>query len=152
MKIPAVLVLFFSLLACSAKPPPALVPVAADLILTNARVYTLAWPDPLPSGELALTARFGNTWQPDAQAVAISGGDIVFVGSHRQAAKWRGDHTRAIDLKGATVIPGLVDSNAELFQLGRTLNRESVSDSQVDATGPATAAMMAQLRHKALSA
>ena len=57
MKFPVLLPLFFALIACSSEPPPALqAPVPADLILTNARVYTLAWPDPLPSGGVAGSA------------------------------------------------------------------------------------------------
>ena len=124
MKFAAALIMLPLLLACSSEPPPwAATPEPADLILTNARIYSLSWPDPLPSGELAGSAPHEQGWEPDAQALAIKDGNIVFVGSHRQAAAWRGDETRAIDLQGGTVIPGLIDSHTHVFQLGMALKR-----------------------------
>jgi predicted amidohydrolase YtcJ len=124
MKLTFLLLILSLLMACSTEPPPwAGTPVSADLILTNARIYSLSWPDPLPTGELAGSAPHEQGWEPDAQALAIKDGDIVFVGSHSQAAAWRGDATRAIDLQGATVIPGLIDSHTHVFQLGQALKR-----------------------------
>ncbi len=52
----------------------------------------------------------------------------MFVGSHKDAAGWRGEDTRALDLKGATVIPGLVDTHTHVFQLGLSINRVSLYD------------------------
>mgnify|MGYP005834402849 CR=1 FL=1 len=77
---------------------------AADLILTNARVYTLSL-------------------EPQrVEAVVIRGGRIVFAGSAESAERQRGDRTRVLDLGGATVIPGLVDAHAHLLSLGRSLS------------------------------
>ena len=83
----------------------------ADLILTNARVYTFAWAEPAADGTPAANAPHGPVgWTPDAQAVAIRDGRIVFVGSNDAAAEWRGPSSRVVDLRGATLLPGLVDS------------------------------------------
>ncbi|HZO19165.1 MAG TPA: amidohydrolase [Gemmatimonadaceae bacterium] len=76
---------------------------AADLILTNARIYTVD--DRRPVGE----------------AMAISGGRVRFVGSERGALALKGPRTRVIDLDGNTVIPGMVDAHAHLLGLGNAL-------------------------------
>lgn len=66
---------------------------AADTILTNGSVYTV------------------NPAQPWAQAVAISNGRIVYVGSVAGAKSLQGKATRVIDLGGRFVMPGLVDEH-----------------------------------------
>jgi predicted amidohydrolase YtcJ len=76
---------------------------AADLILTNARVYT------------------ADAARPRAQAVAIRDGRIVFVGSAREAAALRGSATRTLDLNGKTIIPGMIDAHGHLAGLGNSL-------------------------------
>lgn len=75
----------------------------ADLILTNGRVYTA---DPA---------------RPHAQAIAIKGDRITFVGSAREAAMLRGSRTRVVDLAGRTVLPGLNDAHGHLTGLGSAL-------------------------------
>lgn len=96
----------------------------ADLILTNAKVYTLAWGEPAADGTPAAGAPHGPAgWTPDAQAVAIRDGRIVFVGSNAAAAEWRGSTSRVIDLHGAALLPGLVDSHVHILELGRMLER-----------------------------
>ena len=45
------------------------------------------------------------------EAVAIAAGRFVAVGSDGEVRRWRGPHTRVIDLGGRTVIPGLIDSH-----------------------------------------
>ncbi|MDJ0698793.1 MAG: amidohydrolase [Woeseiaceae bacterium] len=104
----------------------------ADLILTNARVYTLNWGEPGPDGASAPGApRTESGWHPDAEAVASKDGEIVFVGSTQDALELRAETTRVVDLAGATVIPGLVDSHTHVFGLGAKLDT-------VDLTGVAT--------------
>ncbi len=96
---------------------------SADIILTNARVYTLNWGDPRPDGESADDAPLTETgWQPDAEAVATKSGDILFVGSSEDALAFQGDNTRVVDLNGATVVPGLADSHTHVFNLGAKLD------------------------------
>lgn len=94
----------------------------ADLILTDAQVYTLSWGEPGLDGTPAQDAPYANgQWRPDARAVAIRAGRIVYVGSDKGALALRGKQTRVIDLNGATVIPGLVDSHTHFLELGAKL-------------------------------
>lgn len=72
-------------------------PSPADLIITHARVLTQ------------------NPDQPRAEAVAVRGNRIAFVGGVADAEAWRGPGTRLIDGQGATLIPGLIDSHFHLM-------------------------------------
>jgi predicted amidohydrolase YtcJ len=47
-----------------------------------------------------------------AEALAIRGGRIVATGSNAEVEKLRGATTETIDLRGRTVIPGLIDNHA----------------------------------------
>ncbi len=69
----------------------------ADLLITNARVFTA---DPA---------------QPAAGAVATVGARLAFVGSTAEAAAWRGPRTRVIDAAGCSLLPGLIDSHFHLL-------------------------------------
>ena len=75
----------------------------ADLIVTNARVYTVDDAHPL------------------ADAIAVRGGRVLFVGDTRGALALRGPQTRVIDLDGRTVIPGMVDAHGHVSGLGSAL-------------------------------
>jgi hypothetical protein len=80
-------------------------PEPAELVLKNAVVYTV------------------NDAQPKAEAVAIRYGRVVFVGSSADAKRYEGKGTRVVDLKGKTVVPGLVDSHYHFSGVGlRELN------------------------------
>ncbi len=105
-------------------------PTPADLILTGASVYTLDWPDPDGEGNPSPQAPFDpmGGWHPDASAVAVREGRIVLVGSAQEAERLRGPETRVLELDGATVIPGLIESHVHLVQLGAFL-------SQIDLVG-----------------
>ena len=138
-----VCLVLLGLVGCAADtPPPAVEP--AELILTNARVYTLDWPDPGGEGAPAPAAPYRSGWQPDAEAVAVRGDEIVFVGAGEAAAGYRGPGTRVIDLGGATVVPGLVDSHTHVFQLGLSLSRVNLYD--VDTEEEAVARIAARAR------
>ncbi len=118
--------LFFA--ACS-KDSDAPGPDGASLILTNARVYTLDWNDPAADGTPAIGAPYDDSgWRPDADAVVVTAGTINFVGSSIDALKFQGPTTRVVDLAGATVIPGLVDSHTHVFELGTNLERVNLVD------------------------
>lgn len=122
--------------ASAPAPPP------ADIILDHARVYTLTWPDPAADdGTPHASAPFKDgRWSPDAEAIAITGNRITFVGTSADAAAYRGPSTRVVDVQGATVVPGLVDSHTHVVELGQKLRR-------VDLTGVATeAAAVARVR------
>jgi len=99
----------------------------ADLILTNARVYTLTWGEPALDGTPARDApRGADGWHPDASAVAIAGGKIVAVGGKDEVDKHRGKKTRIVDLEGATVLPGFIDSHVHIHEHGLALAKVSL--------------------------
>ena len=107
---------------------------AADLILINGRVYTLDWDEPAPDGSIMAGAPHNESgWHPDADAVATRGGEIIFVGKTRDAMKYQGEESRVIDLAGATVIPGLIDSHTHVFEFGRKLERVNLTDIATEA-------------------
>ncbi|MEM9555428.1 MAG: amidohydrolase [Acidobacteriota bacterium] len=98
-------------------PDPA--PERADLVVTNGRVYSLAWSDPSADGTPAPDAPYdAEGWRPDAEAVAIRDGLIVAVGSANDVSRFLGDDTTVLDARGATVLPGLVDSHTHVVGLG----------------------------------
>ena len=85
-------------------------PPRAELIVTNARIYTADDAHPL------------------AEAMAISAGKVQFVGSKVETMSLRGPATRVVDAGGRTIIPGMTDAHAHLYGLGVVLR-------QVDLTG-----------------
>ncbi len=95
----------------------------ADLILVDARVYTLDWGEPDLEGTPAPDAPVDpdGRWHPDAEAVAIRDGRILRVGSREAIEELRGPDTRFVELGGATLLPGLVESHAHLLSLGNSL-------------------------------
>jgi predicted amidohydrolase YtcJ len=95
----------------------------ADIILTNGRVYTMRWEAPRNDGTISDEAPIETDWTPDANAVVINGNKIGFVGSTPDALKLKGEKTRIIDLAGAVVIPGLVDSHTHVFGVGAAIER-----------------------------
>lgn len=100
----------------------------ADLVLRNGRVYSLSWPDPDAEGRPAQGAPLeDHVWVPDADAIAIRAGRIVGVGSEVELEPLLGNETRIIDLDGATVIPGLVESHGHFHELGEQAERVDVS-------------------------
>src|SRR5213078_4701185 len=71
---------------------------SVDLVLANGNIYTV------------------NEKQPRAEAIAVKGDRIVFVGSNKDAEKLHG--AKVIDLRGRTVVPGLTDSHCHIFGIG----------------------------------
>jgi predicted amidohydrolase YtcJ len=121
-----------ALTACK-EPEPTI--ARADLILHNARVYSLAWDAPSPEGRPGADAPFDSAsgWHHDATAIAIAGGQVLVVGSDTAAFESRGPDTRVIDLHGAVILPGFVDAHTHVAELGQSLDR-------VNLTGIATEA------------
>jgi predicted amidohydrolase YtcJ len=74
----------------------------ADLILTNGKIVTV-------------DERFQL-----AQAVAVRGDRIVAVGTTQDVGRLAGPNTRRIDLRGRTVLPGLIDNHMHLLRYGTT--------------------------------
>ena len=106
----------------------------ADILLVGGRVYTFTWPEPDRDGRPASGAPHDTAgWRPDAQAVALRGDRIMFVGQRVDGEAYRGPSTRVIDLKGATVLPGLIDSHVHLPELGASLERVNLVGVQTEA-------------------
>jgi len=74
----------------------------ADYIFTNGKVYTV------------------NPDQPWAEAVAVRGNKIVYVGDDAGAKPFIGSDTDVIDVAGKTVMPGFVDAHDHLIGSGWT--------------------------------
>jgi predicted amidohydrolase YtcJ len=87
-------------------------PPSADLIVTNARIYTV------------------DDSHPFVSALAVRDGRVQFVGSVREAMLLRGPNTRIIDATGKTVIPGMTDAHAHLFGLGEFLRSIDLTDTR----------------------
>ncbi|MCW4002877.1 MAG: amidohydrolase [Candidatus Bathyarchaeota archaeon] len=77
--------------------------MSADLALINANVRTM------------------NPRQPVAQAVAITNNKISKVGTNQEIKSFIDKNTRVIDLKGKTVLPGLIDTHVHVVDFGRCL-------------------------------
>jgi len=75
----------------------------ANILITNAKVFT------------------ADSDQPKAEAIAIQGNRICFVGSTSDADSYRGANTRVIDAKGRTVMPGFIDSHFHLLNGAKEL-------------------------------
>ena len=108
------------IVACS---PQEQIKKEADLILTNARVYTMQWQESSSEGELSSEAPYNVGWRPDAEAIVIQNNIITYVGKTREALNYQNDESRIIDLAGATILPGLVDSHTHIFGVGAALER-----------------------------
>ncbi|MGE0554478.1 MAG: amidohydrolase [Gemmatimonadales bacterium] len=79
----------------------------ADLVFLNGTVY------PGPTYDAT---------RPTAEALAVRGDTIVFIGSSAEARRYGGPAARVIDLEGAFVYPGWIDAHADLEGLGRRLD------------------------------
>src|SRR5437899_6191783 len=77
-------------------------PTAPDLILSNGKIITV-------------DERFAI-----AQALAIKGDRILAVGTNSDMTRLAGAGTRRIDLRGRSVIPGLIDNHMHLLRAGAT--------------------------------
>lgn len=69
----------------------------ADILVTNANVFT------------------SDAENKYAEAVAIGGNRILWVGSNKEAKEWQGQNTRLIDGQGKTLLPGFIDSHFHLL-------------------------------------
>jgi predicted amidohydrolase YtcJ len=75
----------------------------ADMVLNNAQVYTV------------------NKDQPNAEAVAVKDGKIIFTGTNEDVKKYISDKTEVIDCKGQFVMPGFIEGHGHIHGLGSSL-------------------------------
>ena len=87
-------------------------PAPADVIITNARIYTV------------------NPASKWAEAVAIRGEKIIAVGDHQQIDAYRGPSTKVIDAGQRLVLPGVTDSHIHLLEGGINLQGVQLADAK----------------------
>jgi len=110
--------------ALAQTPAPAAQPVLeADLIVVNARVFTV---DPA---------------QPRAEAFAVKSGRFVAVGSNADVRNLASARTRVIDAAGATITPGFIDTHCHVSGVGELYS--------VNANLPRVRELQAALKAKA---
>jgi predicted amidohydrolase YtcJ len=102
---------------------------SADLILENGRVITC------------------NPRQPRAEAVAIKGGKVLFVGSTQEAGGLKTRATRTLNCQGQTLVPGFIDAHCHVLALARSLASLDLSPAKVRSIGDIQAVLQAQIEH-----
>lgn len=110
---------------------------SADLILTNARVYTFEDTD-LAGGNTDLAG--GNTElvdenteretlpEPAGEAIAIRDGEVCRVDSAYEVGFLEGVETTVVELDGEVVLPGFVDAHTHLDFLGQRLQEAELGE------------------------
>jgi predicted amidohydrolase YtcJ len=82
----------------------------ADLIVINARVYTV------------------HTEQPWAEAIAVRDGKIIAVGDENRLKSYRGKSTKVIDARGHLLLPGFTDCHIHFMEGSLGLTRVVLND------------------------
>jgi predicted amidohydrolase YtcJ len=105
--------LFAALIVIAASAHPAVSQTQrAELIVVNANIYTV------------------DSMHPTASALAVRGGRVVLAGSNAEVRALAGPRTRVLDVKGQTVIPGMVDAHAHLLGLATSLRNVALAGSK----------------------
>ena len=86
--------------------------LAADLVVINANVRTM------------------DKTNPKAQAIAVKGRKIFFVGSNDEVKKFIASNTKTIDANGKLVIPGFNDSHVHFMDGGAGLSSVDLRDAK----------------------
>jgi predicted amidohydrolase YtcJ len=105
-------------------------PMVAGLLAVAAAVSILSAQQPAPPDQIltngkiiTVDARFSI-----AQAVAIRGDRIIAVGSNQDITRLAGPSTRRIDLRGRSVVPGMIDNHAHFQEEGEYWTLENRLD------------------------
>jgi len=72
---------------------------SADVIIYNARIFT------------------SDESNPSAEAVAVKGNRILYVGTNEGTESYKDKSTRLIDGQGHTLTPGFIDTHVHLLSL-----------------------------------
>jgi predicted amidohydrolase YtcJ len=91
------------------------VPLTADLVLINAKVWTV------------------DSAHPEAEALACWHGRLIAVGQTEDVRRLAGPTTRIIDAAGRRVVPGFYDSHVHLLGSGLRLAEVALKDSADEA-------------------
>ena len=97
------MILLCSLLQAQTKP-------AADLIITNAKIWTV------------------DKTRPHAEALAVLGDRIVAVGSATEVDTWHGPQTKVLDAQGKLLLPGFNDAHVHFVDGGDHLKAVQLKD------------------------
>ena len=81
----------------------------ADLIIENGIIYTM------------------DDFIPIAESVAVRSGKIIGVGSNYYIQSFIGNNTKVLDLKGTTMVPGLIEGHGHFMGLGYAKMRLDLS-------------------------
>ncbi len=85
----------------------------AELVILDAHIVTM------------------NAAGAEAQALAVSGGKVAYVGDDSHAQAWIGKDTRVLKLKGESVLPGLIDGHIHLMEGSLDLDLCSLDDARL---------------------
>ena len=83
---------------------------SVSIVIINARIWT------------------GNTAQPWAESIAVSGDSLIFVGDTEGGKKLIGSATKVIDAQGQMVVPGFIDSHVHIMDGAFSLTSVQVRD------------------------
>ena len=84
----------------------------SDILITNARVFT------------------SDEYNPRAEAVAVKGNRIAYVGDNAGAEKFKGNNTKIIDGGQRTLTPGFIDSHVHLLSGATWMGYAELSQAQ----------------------
>ncbi|MEL7655182.1 MAG: amidohydrolase family protein [Bacillota bacterium] len=96
-------VVVFAFILTTVPVPSSAASEIADSVYINGNVYTM------------------DEDQPKATAIAVKGQMLIYVGDNENIQKYIGNNTKITDLKGKTVIPGLMEGHMHLPMLGENL-------------------------------
>lgn len=85
----------------------------ADTIFLDAKIYA------------------ANVNAPDAEAMAVSQGQILAVGKREQILQYQGPETRMLSLEGRRVMPGLIDAHSHAVFAGLVALAPNLEDREL---------------------
>jgi predicted amidohydrolase YtcJ len=108
-----------------------------NILLSTAIIFALSACNKTPteptssmdSASTADTIYFGgdivtiNDAQPNAEAIAVKDGKIIFVGNMAEAEGFKGEQTQSVDLAGKTLMPSFIDSHSHYINMLSVANQ-----------------------------
>jgi predicted amidohydrolase YtcJ len=106
--------------------------IATTTLLAATPLLALEYADTIYTGGSVLTMSDAT---PRAEAVAVSDGRVLAVGTQADVVRHQGKSTDMVDLAGRTLIPGFVDAHGHVFLVGiqaRSANLLPAPDGEVN--------------------